>query len=164
MNLLYATGIGSAYGIAVINTFWPDVGFGGREATFYEAAALLTVFIILGRYLEAVTRGRTSEAIRRLLKLRPKRARIVRDGQEVEIPTEDVVTNDILAVRPGETIPVDGIVTEGHSSVDQSMITGESLPCRKEQRVTRLSALPSTRPAPSGSWPRGWARTRPSLR
>jgi Cu+-exporting ATPase len=131
MNLLYATGIGSAYGIAVINTFWPDIGFGGREATFYEAAALLTVFIILGRYLEAVTRGRTSEAIRRLLKLRPKRARIVRDGQEVEVPTEDVVTNDILAVRPGETIPVDGIVTEGHSSVDQSMITGESLPVEK---------------------------------
>ncbi len=132
MNLLYATGIGSAYGIAVVNTFWPDAGFGGREATFYEAAALLTVFIILGRYLEAVTRGRTSEAIRRLLKLRPKRARVIRDGQEIEIPTEDVMVDDLLAVRPGETIPVDGVITEGYSSVDQSMITGESIPVERQ--------------------------------
>ena len=76
MNLLYATGIGAAYLIAVINTFFPDAGFGGREATFYEAAALLTAFIILGRYLEAVTRGRTSEAIRRLMKLQPQKARV----------------------------------------------------------------------------------------
>lgn len=132
MNLLYATGIGAAYGIAVINTFWPDAGFGGREATFYEAAALLTAFIIFGRYLEAVTRGRTSEAIRRLLKLQPKRARVVRDGQEIEIPAEEVQVDDTLAVRPGETIPVDGIVLEGYSSVDQSMITGESIPVEKK--------------------------------
>src|SRR3972149_7173842 len=75
MNLLYATGIGAAYLIAVINTFWPDAGFGGEKATFYEAEALLTAFIVLGRYLEAVTRGRTSEAIRKLMKLPPKRAR-----------------------------------------------------------------------------------------
>ncbi|MBI2851723.1 MAG: copper-translocating P-type ATPase [Chloroflexi bacterium] len=132
MNLLYATGIGAAYGIAVINTFWPDAGFGGKEATFYEAAALLTAFIILGRYLEAVTRGRTSEAIRRLLKLQPKMARVVRDGQETEIAAEDVQLDDILVVRPGEAVPVDGIVTDGYSSVDQSMITGESIPVEKK--------------------------------
>jgi Cu+-exporting ATPase len=132
MNLLYATGIGAAYGIAVVNTFWPDAGFGGREATFYEAAALLTAFIILGRYLEAVTRGRTSEAIRRLMRLQPKRARVIRDGQEVEIPAEEVQIDDILAVRPGEAIPVDGVVVEGYSSVDQSMITGESIPVEKK--------------------------------
>ncbi len=132
MNLLYATGIGAAYLIAVINTFWPEAGFGGKEATFYEAAALLTAFIILGRYLEAVTRGRTSEAIRRLLKLQPKRARVVRDGQEIEIAAEDVNIDDILLVRPGEAIPVDGIVVEGYSSVDQSMITGESIPVEKK--------------------------------
>jgi P-type Cu+ transporter len=132
MNLLYATGIGSAYGIAVINTFWPDAGFGGREATFYEAAAMLTAFIILGRYLEAVTRGRTSEAIRRLLKLQPKLARVVRDGEETEVPVEDVVADDVIAVRPGEAIPVDGIVVAGYSSVDQSMITGESIPVEKQ--------------------------------
>jgi Cu+-exporting ATPase len=131
MNLLYATGIGSAYGIAVINTFWPNAGFGGREATFYEAAALLTAFIILGRYLEAVTRGRTSEAIRRLLKLQPKRARVVRDGQETDIPVEEVALEDIIAVRPGEAVPVDGTIVEGYSSVDQSMLTGESIPVEK---------------------------------
>lgn len=132
MNLLYATGIGAAYLIAVINTFLPDAGFGGREATFYEAAALLTAFIILGRYLEAVTRGRTSEAIRRLMKLQPKRARVLRDGQEVEIPAEEVQVGELLAVKPGETIPVDGLVQEGYSSVDQSMITGESMPVEKK--------------------------------
>ena len=132
MNLLYATGIGAAYGIAVINTFWPEAGFGGREATFYEAAALLTAFIILGRYLEAVTRGRTSEAIRRLLKLQPKLARVVRENQEIDIPAEEVKIDDILVVRPGEAIPVDGIVIEGYSSIDQSMITGESIPVEKK--------------------------------
>ncbi len=131
MNLLYATGIGAAYLIAVINTFWPEAGFGGREATFYEAAALLTAFIILGRYLEAVTRGRTSEAIRRLMKLQPRRARVLRDGQEVEIAAEEVQLGDLLLVRPGEAIPVDGVVVEGYSSVDQSMITGESMPVEK---------------------------------
>ena len=132
MNLLYATGIGAAYGIAVINTFWPDAGFGGKEVTFYEAAALLTAFIIFGRYLEAVTRGRTSEAIRRLLKLQPKTARVIRDGQEMEIPAEEVQVDDIVAVRPGEAIPVDGVVLEGYSSVDQSMVTGESIPVEKK--------------------------------
>ncbi len=131
MNLLYATGIGAAYGIAVVNTFWPDTGFGGKDATFYEAAALLTAFIILGRYLEAVTRGRTSEAIRRLMKLQPKRARVVRDGQETDIAAEEVQVDDILAVRPGESVPVDGVVVEGYSSIDQSMITGESIPVEK---------------------------------
>ena len=132
MNLLYATGIGAAYLIAVINTFFPDAGFGGREATFYEAAALLTAFIILGRYLEAVTRGRTSEAIRRLMKLQPQKAHILRDGQELEIPAEEVQINDLLIVRPGEVIPVDGKVAEGYSSVDQAMITGESIPVEKK--------------------------------
>lgn len=132
MNLLYATGIGAAYLIAVINTFWPDAGFGGREATFYEAAVLLTAFIILGRYLEAITRGRTSEAIRRLMKLQPKLARVIREGQEIELPAEEVQIDDILVVRPGEAIPVDGVVTEGYSAIDQSMVTGESMPVEKK--------------------------------
>ncbi len=132
MNLLYATGIGAAYLIAVINTFFPDAGFGGKEATFYEAAALLTAFIILGRYLEAVTRGRTSESIRRLMKLQPKLARVIRDGIETEVPAEAVAIGDIIAVRPGEAIPVDGVIIEGYSAVDQAMITGESMPVEKK--------------------------------
>ncbi|MDO8473568.1 MAG: heavy metal translocating P-type ATPase [Dehalococcoidia bacterium] len=142
MNLLYATGIGAAYLIAVINTLatlWgPEnilsrtlAGFGGREATFYEAAALLTAFIVLGRYLEAVTRGRTSEAIRKLMKLQPKIAHVVRDSQEIEVHSDEVEPGDIVVVRPGESIPVDGLVKEGYSAVDESMLTGESLPVEK---------------------------------
>lgn len=132
MNLLYATGIGAAYLIAVVNTFWPQAGFGGPQATFYEAAALLTWFILLGRYLEVLTRGRASEAIRRLMRLQPRRARVLRDGQEVEVSVEEVEAGDVLVVRPGEQIPVDGVVLDGYSAVDQSMITGESLPVEKK--------------------------------
>ena len=132
MNLLYATGIGAAYGIAVINTFFPDAGFGGERVTFYEAAALLIAFIVLGRYLEALTRGRTSEAIRNLMKLQPKRARVLRDGEEAEIPADEVEIGDVLIVRPGESLPVDGVVlVEGYSAVDESMVTGESMPAEK---------------------------------
>ncbi len=132
MNLLYAVGIGAAYLIAVINTFWPDAGFGGEGAAFYEAAALLTGFIVLGRYLEALTRGRASEAIRRLMRLQPKQARVIRNGEEMEISADDVEIGDIVVVRPGESIPVDGIVEEGYSSVDQAMVTGESIPVEKK--------------------------------
>jgi len=131
MNLLYATGIGAAYLIAVINTFFPDAGFGGEKATFYEAAALLIAFIVLGRYLEALTRGRTSEAIRKLMTLQPRRATVIRDGQEVEVPVDEVEVGDIVLVRPGESVPVDGVVSEGYSAVDESMVTGESMPADK---------------------------------
>ncbi|MDO8616661.1 MAG: heavy metal translocating P-type ATPase [Dehalococcoidia bacterium] len=131
MNLLYATGIGAAYLIAVINTFFPDAGFGGERATFFEAAALLVAFIVLGRYLEAVTRGRTSQAIRNLMKLRPKRATVIRDGRETEVPADEVEIGDVCLVRPGESVPVDGVVLEGYSAVDESMVTGESIPVEK---------------------------------
>lgn len=131
MNLLYATGIGAAYGIALINTLFPKAGFGGEGATFFESAALLTSFIILGRWLEALTRGRTSEAIRKLMKLQPKVARVLRNSEELEIPADEVEINDLILVRPGESIAVDGEVTEGYSAVDESMLTGESLPVEK---------------------------------
>lgn len=131
MNLLYATGIGAAYGIAVINTVFPEAGFGGQGATFFESAALLTFFIVLGRWLEALTRGRTSEAIRKLMKLQPKVARVIREGQEVELPADEVMVGELILVRPGESIPVDGLVQEGYSAVDESMLTGESLPVEK---------------------------------
>ena len=132
MNLLYATGIGAAYGIAVINTLFPKAGFGGEGATFFESAALLTAFIILGRWLEALTRGRTSEAIRKLMKLQPKVARVLRGGEEQEVPAEEVEIDDIIVVRPGESIAVDGQVMDGYSAVDESMLTGESLPVEKQ--------------------------------
>ncbi|MBU2008354.1 MAG: heavy metal translocating P-type ATPase [Chloroflexi bacterium] len=132
MNLLYATGIGAAYLIAVLNTLWPRAGFGGEKATFYESAALLTGFIVLGRYLEAATRGKTSEAIRKLMKLQPRTARVVREGQEIELHADEVEVGDLVVVRPGESIPVDGVVQEGYSAVDESMLTGESLPVEKK--------------------------------
>ncbi|MCC7106700.1 MAG: heavy metal translocating P-type ATPase, partial [Chloroflexi bacterium] len=132
MNLLYATGIGAAYGIAVVNTLFPAAGLGGERATFFESAALLTAFIILGRWLEALTRGRTSEAIRKLMRLQPKRARVQRDGQELDLPADEVRVGDLVLVRPGESIPVDGQLVEGHSTIDESMITGESLPVEKQ--------------------------------
>ena len=132
MNLLYATGIGASYLIGVLNTFWPNAGFGGEKVVFYESAVLLTAFIVLGRYLEALTRGKTSEAIRRLMRLQPKIARVIRDGQELDIPADEVEVGDVLLVKPGESIAVDGIVQDGYSSVDESMLTGESIPVEKK--------------------------------
>lgn len=130
MNLLYATGIGAAYGVSVAMTFINiDLG---TKATYYETASLLTAFIVLGRFLEALTRGRTSEAIRRLMGLKPKTARVERDGVEVEVNVDDVQIGDIVLVRPGEKIPVDGVITEGYTSVDEAMITGESMPVDKK--------------------------------
>ena len=132
MNLLYATGIGAAYLIGVVNTFWPDAGFGGERAVFFESAALLTAFIVLGKWLEALPRGRTSDAIRRLMALQPKIARVIRRGKEMELPADEVLVDDVVLVRPGERIPVDGTVLEGYSAVDESMLTGESLPVEKK--------------------------------
>lgn len=133
MNLLVATGTGAAYILGVVNTLFPDAGFGGPKVAFFETAALLTAFLVLGRYLEAVTKGKTSEAIRKLMGMKAKTARVVRDGKEMDIPVEDVQVGDIVIVRPGEKIPVDGTVTEGYSAVDESMITGESIPVEKKK-------------------------------
>jgi len=132
MNLLIATGTGAAYVLGVVNTLFPTAGFGGPEVAFFETAALLIAFLVTGRYLEALTRGRTSDAIRKLMGMKAKTARIVRGGGEVDVPIEDVVPGDIVVVRPGEKIPVDGAVREGYSAVDESMITGESIPVEKK--------------------------------
>ncbi len=129
MNLLYAVGIGAAYVFSSIYGFFPLApGF----PTWFKAAALLIVFIVLGRLMEALARGRTSEAVRRLMELKPRTARVIREGSEVEIPADRVVVGDLILVRPGEKIPVDGVVVEGYSSVDQSIITGESIPVDKK--------------------------------
>ncbi|MEE8464956.1 MAG: copper-translocating P-type ATPase, partial [Dehalococcoidia bacterium] len=97
----------------------------------FDTAAIIVALILLGRFLEAGARGRTSEAIRRLIGLRPSSARVVRNGDEIDIPVDQVVPGDIVLVRPGEKIPVDGLVTEGYSAVDESMLTGESMPVEK---------------------------------
>ena len=103
----------------------------GREV-YFDTAAIIISLILLGRYLEARARGSTSEAIRRLIGLRPNTARVIRDGQEIDVPVETVEVDDIILVRPGEKIPVDGEVTEGISTVDEAMLTGESMPVDKE--------------------------------
>ncbi len=127
MATLIATGILTAYFYSVAATFL----FEGE--VFYEAAAMLTTFSLLGHWLEFRARNATGEAIASLLKLVPETARIVRDGQEVEVPVEQVQVGDIIAVRPGEKVPVDGIVTDGRSYVDESMITGEPVPVEKTE-------------------------------
>ncbi|MGM0770415.1 MAG: heavy metal translocating P-type ATPase, partial [Halobacteriota archaeon] len=129
MNLLIATGTGAAYTISVVTGFI-DLG-PGYQHTFFDSAAMLITFITFGRYLEAKARGRTSEAIRKLIGLQARTARVIRNGEEIEVAVEDVVKDDIVVVRPGEKLPVDGIVTEGSSSIDESMITGESIPVEK---------------------------------
>ncbi len=129
MNLLIATGTGAAYIISVAATFL-DLGEAYKH-TYYDTAALLIMFIVLGRYLEARTLGKTSEAIRKLMGLAAKTACIMVNGEEREIPVEDVKVDDIVVVRPGEKIPVDGRVVESLTAVDESMITGESIPVEK---------------------------------
>lgn len=129
MNLLIATGTGAAYLVSVAATFL-NLGEAYKH-TYYDTAALLIMFIVLGRYLEALTKGKTSEAIRKLMGLAAKTARIMVNGEEKEIPVENVKINDIVVVRPGEKIPVDGKVIDGLTAVDESMLTGESIPVEK---------------------------------
>ncbi len=133
MNTLVAMGTSAAYLYSVTATFFPSIFVsGGLEANVYfDTSAIIITLILLGRLLEARARGRTSEAMRKLMGLQAKTARVERNGREAEIPIEEVVTGDTVIVRPGERIPVDGVVTEGYSSVDESMLTGESLPVEK---------------------------------
>jgi Cu+-exporting ATPase len=104
---------------------------GGEAVTYFETAALIITLIYLGKFLEVVAKGRTSEAIRKLMGLQAKTARVVRNGQELDLPLSEVIVGDLLVVRPGEKIPTDGVVEAGYSSVDESMVTGESLPVEK---------------------------------
>ncbi len=140
MNLLVATGTGAAYLLGVTNTLFPQAGFGGPEVAFFETAALLIAFLVLGRYLEALTRGRASEAIKKLMGLKVKTARVIRNGAEQMIAIDSIAVGDLIAVRPGEKIPVDGVVREGYSAVDESMITGESLPVEKKEGDSVIGA------------------------
>ncbi|WP_342771556.1 heavy metal translocating P-type ATPase [Methanoculleus sp. UBA331] len=130
MDVMYAMGIGVAYGASILGTFGIVLT---PEFNFYETAVMLAAFLTLGRYLEARAKGRTSEAIKKLIGLRPRTATVVRDGREVEVGIEDVVPGDVLLVRPGEKVPVDGVVVGGESSVDESMITGEPIPADKQE-------------------------------
>jgi Cu+-exporting ATPase len=135
MFTLIALGTGVAYAYSVAVTLFPEVfagWFNGKPTeAYFEAASVITALVLLGQVLELKARAQTSNAMRALLDLAPKTARILRDGNETDIPLADVQKGDLLRVRPGEKIPVDGVVVEGTSAVDQSMITGESMPVEK---------------------------------
>ncbi|HJX39733.1 MAG TPA: heavy metal translocating P-type ATPase [Anaerolineae bacterium] len=126
MDTLIAMGSSAAYFYSLAATFLIE------GHVYYETAALIITLIVLGKYLEAKAKGRTSEALKRLMGLRAKTARVIRDGIEADLPVEEVQVGDVVVIRPGEKIAVDGVVTEGRSAVDESMITGESLPVGKE--------------------------------
>ena len=132
MNSLVAVGTLAAYLFSIVATFIPSILPAGTVNVYYEAAAVIVALILLGRFLEAKAKGRTSEAIQRLVSLQAKVAHVSRDNQIVDIPIDQVVVGDFIIVKPGERVPVDGKVIEGKSFVDESMITGEPIPVEKK--------------------------------
>lgn len=135
MDTLIAIGTSAAYGFSAITTLFGDqlraVGF--PNLTYFDTAAVIVTLILLGRYFEARAKAHTSDAIKKLLHLQAKTARVIRKGKEIDIPIDDVRVGDIIRVRPGEKIPVDGKIIEGISSIDESMVTGESIPVDKKK-------------------------------
>jgi len=132
MNMLAAVGTGSAYAYSTAAVLFPAwSGMAGTGHVYFDTASTIITLILFGRYLEARAKYRTSDAIRSLLGLQPRTARVIGDGGETETPIDEVVVGDTLMVRPGERIPVDALVTKGSSTVDESMVTGESLPVEK---------------------------------
>lgn len=131
MNSLVAVGTGAAWGYSVVATFLPGLLPEGVRAVYFEAAAVIVVLILIGRWLEARAKGRTGAAIQALLGLQVRTARVVRGGETVEVDVDALAVGDVILVRPGERIPVDGEVTEGSSNVDESMISGEPVPVQK---------------------------------
>src|SRR5712691_9806343 len=133
MNTLIALGTSAAYGYSVAATVAPGIftAGGATPQVYFDSSAAIITLILLGRVLEARAKGRTSEALTRLIGLQAKQARVIRDGREMDIPVEDVKVGDIVVVRPGEKVPVDGVILEGTSSLDESMLTGESMPVDK---------------------------------
>lgn len=136
MNTLIAIGTSAAYFYSSALTFFPVLG----EKVYFDTAAIIITLIILGRLLEAITMGKTSAAIKKLIGLQPKIARVIKNGEEIEVPIKEVQVGDMVVVRPGEKIPVDGIVIEGYSSVDEKVITGESMPVDKKESEEVIGA------------------------
>lgn len=141
MDVMYSMGIGVAFIASVLGTFEIVLT---HEFLFYETAVLLATFLTLGRYLESKAKGKTSDAIKKLAGLQVKNALVIRNGQEVEMSIEDVLMDDVVMVKPGGKIPVDGIVTEGESYVDESMVTGESFPVIKNKGITVIGGTLNT--------------------
>ena len=133
MNSLVVLGSTSAWGYSVVATFWPSLLPEGTANVYYEASAVIVTLILLGRLLEARAKGRTSAAVAKLVGLQAKSARVERNGSIVDVPLDQVIAGDVVQVRPGDRLPVDGVVVAGHSFVDESMITGEPVPVAKEE-------------------------------
>jgi len=134
MDVLVAMGTSAAYFFSIYNAFFVEHMEGMMmKELYFEASSVIITLVLLGKYLEAVAKGKTSEAIKKLMGLQAKTARVIRNGMEQDIPVEDVEVGDIVVVRPGEKIPVDGKIIEGSSAVDESMLTGESLPVEKKE-------------------------------
>lgn len=133
MNALVMKGTTAAFGYSLVATFAPGILPEGTAHVYYEVSATIITLVLLGRYLEARAKGRTSEAIRRLMGLQAKTARVIRNGEELELKVDQVAPGDLVRVRPGERIPVDGVVSEGRSFVDEAMITGEPVPVEKRE-------------------------------
>ena len=131
MATLVSLGTGAAYFFSVAVTVWPHAFMRLGAMTYFETAAVVITLVVLGRWLEARARGRTSDAIRRLVSLAPRTARVLREGRDLDLPVEEVRVGDLIRVRPGERLPVDGVVVDGASTVDESMLTGESVPVEK---------------------------------
>ncbi|MDQ2941985.1 MAG: heavy metal translocating P-type ATPase, partial [Chloroflexota bacterium] len=133
MNTLVAVGTSVAFGYSAFVTLWPTLAtdWGFPFHLYYETAIIIIALILMGRWLEARAKKQTAGAIKALMGLQAKTARVLRDGSEVDVPVEQVVVGDLVRVRPGEKVPVDGIIVEGHSALDESMLTGESLPVEK---------------------------------
>jgi Cu+-exporting ATPase len=142
MNTLIAVGTSAAYLYSVVAIFFPHLfaAKGLAAGVYFDTAGAIVVLILLGRLLEARAKGHTSEAIKKLIGLQPKTAIVIRDGAEQEIPVADVQIDDQIMVRPGERIPVDGVVLEGYSAVDESMVTGESIPVEKQAGAEVIGA------------------------
>ena len=132
MDVLISMGTSAAYFFSLYNVFFEEVQQGMMKNLYFEAAAVIITLILLGKYLEAVAKGKTSDAIKKLMGLQAKTARVIRNGIEEDIPIEEVMLGDIVVVRPGEKLPVDGKIIEGSSSIDESMLTGESIPVEKK--------------------------------
>jgi len=131
MNTLITVGTSAAFGYSLVVTVVPSALPESLRAVYYEAVGVIITLVMLGRLLEAIARGGTGEAIRKLIGLQARTARVVRDGVELDIPIGEVRQGDVVVVRPGEKIPVDGVIVEGRSTLDESMVTGESLPVTK---------------------------------
>jgi len=131
MSVLVALGTSAAYIYSTVVTFWGNSL--GLRHVYFESSAVLLTLILLGKLLEARAKGKTSDALKKLAGLQAKTARVIRDGGEIDVPVEEVVVGDLVVVRPGEKVPVDGIIRQGSSAVDESMLTGESLPVDKQE-------------------------------